>query len=243
MFRTDLVYSQDRGELQFTAGSSATWNRAARLFQLPAQVEYGLTDSWQLQVEWDGWQRQAQTALASSNGSGDLSLGTKYAFMNVRRSQFHAALAIDFTLPVGNVDRGLGEGLFTVQPSLILARDLPGFHHIQIFTQSGVAFVHRVKHHSNLLDDEPAAHRLILSGGFFVPLHHAVITSELSWQTDRWNHSGVNNELYLTPGLVWKLTGRWECGVGVSVGLTSMSDPVRLQIKFTREIQTRRNED
>jgi hypothetical protein len=243
VFRTDLVYSQDKGEFQFTTGSSFAWNHGARFFQTPTQAEYGLTDSWQLQVEWDGWQRKSQSGLPSTNGSGDLAVGTKYAFMNIRGSQFHAAVAIDLLIPLGNVDQDLGEGLLIIQPSFILARDFPGFHRAQIFTQSGVAFVHRVKHHADPLDDQPAAHRLILNAGAIFPLHHFILTSELSWQTDRWNHSGVNNELYLTPGAVWKLPARWECAAGISAGLTPQSDPIALLLKFTKEFQLRKNSD
>jgi hypothetical protein len=243
VFRTDLIYSQDRGEIQFTTGPNIMWSHGLRLVQSPTQAEYGLTDSWQLQFDWDGWQRLTQTGQPSVNGTGDLTVGTKYSFMNVRGSKFHAAIALDFTLPFGSVDRGLGDGLLAIQPSLMLARDIPNYHHVQIFTQSGVAFVHRMKHHLDSLDDEPAAHRFFLSGGFFLPLRHVVITSELSWQTDRWNHSGRDNQIYATSGLVWKFPGRWECGVGVSLGITPTSDPVGLQVKFTKEFQTRRSED
>ncbi len=60
VFRTDLVYSQDRGEIQFTTGPGMVWNHGRRLLQFPTQAEYGLTDSWQLQFDWDGWQRQTK---------------------------------------------------------------------------------------------------------------------------------------------------------------------------------------
>jgi hypothetical protein len=76
------------------------------------------------------------------------------------------------------------------------------------------------------------------NGGLFVPLRHAVIVTEVSWQTNTWNHNGQINEVDLTPGIVWKLPWRWECGAGASFGLTPTSDRIGLQIKFTREFHS-----
>src|SRR5437763_420320 len=76
VFRTELVYTQDRGELQLTTGFSPTWSQST-LLQWPLQIEYGLTNAWQVQIESDGWQRRMQLGQPVVSGLGDLSLGTK----------------------------------------------------------------------------------------------------------------------------------------------------------------------
>jgi hypothetical protein len=238
VFQTDLVYTQDPGEFQLTAGFGVKRNHGI-LLQWPLQAEYGLTDSWQVQFESDGWRHKTQPGQPTEIGVGDLSLGTKYSFMNIHGSPFHAALSLNIGVPSGSVNQELGEGFLSYEPSVILARDFRGHGNLQVFTQVGISFVQRTQHHRDRADDVPSAHRFQWSGGLFRPFRHVVVTSELSWQTNRWNHGGRDNELYLTSGTVWKLPGRWELGVGVSAGLTPLSDAVGLQVKFAREFQSR----
>lgn len=237
VFRTDLVYTQDRGEIQLTTGMRARWNQGL-LEQWPVQAEYGMTDRLQLQIEWEGWQDLKPLEQPSANGPGDVGVGAKYSFMNIQGSPYHAALSFETVLPSGNTNKDLGDGFLSYTPSLLVARDLSKHRRMQLFTQIGVAFVQRVRHHENRADDAPAAHELEWSGGLFVPLRHAVIVTEVSWQTNTWNHSGQINQVDLTPGIVWKLPWRWECGVGASFGLTPASDRVGLQIKFTKEFRS-----
>jgi hypothetical protein len=238
VFKTDLVYTQDRGEIQLTTGLHTRWNRGP-LLQWLGQTEYGITDRWQLQGEWAGWQEARPWGQPAVSGSGDVSVGTKYSFMNIRGSPFHAAVLFDAVLPSGSLNKDLGEGFLSYTPSLLFARDLPQHHRLQLFTQIGVSFVQRVKRHEDPAQDAPTAHELEWSSGFFVPLRRVVIVSEVSWQTNRWNHNGQINELYLTAGTVWKFPGRWECGAGASFGLTPTSDLIGLQIRFTREFHSR----
>jgi hypothetical protein len=237
-FQTELVYPQERGELQLTTGLTSAWNDSSRL-HWPLQVEYGLTDSWQVQFESDGWQRRAQSEQPTVSGWADVSFGTKYSFMNIRGSHLHAALAFSLGIPFGSIKSGLGDGFLHYEPSVMLARDFPLLRNLQLFSQVGVSLVQRVRGRLDSTENEPAAHQLQWSGGFFKPFRHLVVTSELSWETNRWSHHGQDNELYVTPGTTWKLRGGWEFGVAVSAGLTSESDSVILQMKLTREFQSR----
>lgn len=174
-----------------------------------------------------------------NSGITDLHVGTKYSFLKIHNSNFHAALSFELGLPTGRVDGNLSDGFLEYEPSVILARDFPRLRNLQVFAQTGVGFVQRQKHHADPSDDEPAAHEWNWTGGFFLPLPHVVATTEFAWHTNRWNHGGGQNEVYLTPGAVWKLPGHWECGVGVSFGLTSDAHKVGVALKLTREFQTR----
>ncbi|MET0625252.1 MAG: hypothetical protein ABW250_20105 [Pyrinomonadaceae bacterium] len=236
VFQTEMVYPQERGEVQVTFSPTFARGGDRRLFQSPLTIEYGLTDKWQVEVEWQAatFRRQADDG-ETARGSGDLRLGTKYSLMNVRGSDFHTAVGLEVGLPVGNVEKGLGEGFIEYEPYLVLARDLPRLNRAQVFAQVGVGLLQRVKRPRAEDEDEPAAHEFNLNAGVFVPVRRLVVTGEISWQTNRWNHGGDESHLYVTPGVVWHPFGAWEVGVGVPVGLTGGADKFRNVLKLTYE--------
>ncbi len=242
VFRTDLVYTQDRGEIQITSGINSVWSHGDRVFAMPVQTEYGLTDTWQLQLEWDGWQHIKPFGDPASAGAGDVSVGVKRSLMNLRRTNSHLALTFDLGLPTGDLAHELGEGLYSAAPSIILAHDFfPHARQLQVFTQTGVELMLGTKWPSAA---GPAPNRFNWSGGaFFVAKRSLILSSELTWQNDRWNHAGRQNTLYATPGTVWKLPLRLELGLGASVGLTPGSERFGVRAQLTREFQPRRAAD
>jgi len=50
-------------------------------------------------------------------------------------------------------------------------------------------------------EPEPAAHEPFWSSGFLLPLKPLVVSGEITWLNNRWNHDGEENQLYVTPGL------------------------------------------
>jgi len=172
VFRTELVYTQDRGEFQTTAGFSAQSNQGTLLLW-PLQAEYGLTNSRQVQFESGGWQHRIQLGEPTVAGVGDLSLGTKYSFMNIYGPPFHGAVSLNIGVPSGSVNHGLGEGLLSYEPNVHLARDFIEHRNLQVFTQIGISFVQRIQHHRNPADDAPSAH-------------------EFQWSADSSCHSGMS---------------------------------------------------
>jgi len=193
LFLTELVYTQDRGEIQLATGMRTQWNHDL-LQQWPVQAEYGITDRLQLQVEWAGWERLRPMGLPAATGPGDVSVGAKYSFMNIRGSAFRGALSFEAGLPLGSEKKGLGEGVMSYTPSFLFARDLSQRHRLQLFTQIGVSFVQRVSRDKVLADNTPAAHELEWNSGVFVPLRHVVVVAEVAWQTNKWNQNGQKEE-------------------------------------------------
>lgn len=219
LFQTDVVYPQEAGEWQFTLAPIFRRERAADVSEISASVEYGLTDAWQVGVGWSALvQRDAKNGR-TTRGIGDLELGTKYSFLNIGGSSFHAAPRFSVRLPSGNIDKELTEGFVEYDPSLILAKDFPELHNAQLFAQIGLGLVQRVKEPAHVRDRQPAAHQFIWSAGFFVPFERWVPTLEFSANNNRWNHGGEDNQMYLTPGCVWKLFRSAEIGAGVPIGL------------------------
>lgn len=245
VMETELVYPQERGELQFTTGFRSQWNRGERLFAWPVTFEYGLTDHCQVQMEWGGATLSRIPNQGMVRGAADLNLGAKYSFMQVAGSPFHLALQMEVGLPTGTLKNEIGEGLVEMEPSIMIARDFPKLRYAQAFAQAGLGLVHRVRRafpdlHGD--DDEVDAHKVRFSGGIMAPIRSIVVTSEVAWESNRWS-GGKENQVYFTPGAVFRLPAGWEAGVGVAVGVTPATPRVGLRIQLTREFSRRGETD
>ncbi|MCH7500178.1 MAG: hypothetical protein IH886_09240 [Nitrospinae bacterium] len=224
MFQAETVYPQAEGEVQLLLGPTFSDGEDRNLFQVPFSIEYGITDVWQLEVTWNTFVNRNPETDATTRGIGDLEIATKYSFMNIAGSDFHAAVGLEIGFPAGDIDRELTEGFIEYELFLILAKDFPEWNHSQLFTQIGFGLVDRVKSPDDPSDEEPSAHELNWTVGFFVPVGPLRFTTEFSWMTNEWNHGGEESNTFLTPGVVWDLPGTWEWGVGVPIGLNDESD-------------------
>jgi hypothetical protein len=246
LFQTELVYPQEKGEVQVTfAPRSQRVGKSHRLI-LPLKIEYGITDAWQAELGWETLKHLNPDEGASTVGPGDLQIGTKYSFMNIANTNFHIAVGFDTLFPVGNLNHDLTEGFIEYEPFFILAKDFPELHNLQFFTQVGIGLVQRVKQADNPGEKEPAAHECTLNVGFFLPFHLPVgkfiFTSEFNWRTNRWNNDGQEDQKYYTPGLVWHLPSGWEIGIGAAIGLNSDADDYRIISTLTFEFDTQKRQ-
>lgn len=224
LFKTDVVYPQAQGELEVEVASVYQNHAGGDIWTIPLSLEYGLNNRWQVEAEWDSLVQRFPAHQSAVRGVGDLELGTQYSFMDVGGSSFHIAPRFSVELPVGDVNQDLSEGFLEYQPSVILARDFPELHHTQFFTEMGASIVQRVNSPRDTHDAEPAANELNWGSGFFVLFPHAAATLEFNWSNNTWNHHGTENEMYLTPGYLWRVTRKVELGLGLPVGLNNASD-------------------
>jgi hypothetical protein len=242
VFRTRLVYPQERGELQLTFTSRFGRRDGHSMFQTPS-LEYGITDRWQMEVEWDGHRHRVETGEVATRGVGDMSIGTQYSFMNMAGSKFHSAAGVEVVLPLANIEKELTEGFVEYEPYFIVARDFPKLNRMQLFSQIGLGLVQRVRHRADLDEDEPAAHEFNLSAGMFVPFRKAVFTGEYEFSTNRWNNRGQEREMSVTPGVVFKLPRNWEIGLGAPIGLTHDADKLGIVFKLIYEFNIFRRDE
>jgi hypothetical protein len=226
-FQTELVYPQERGDVQLTFAPQFAKENKRDLLRYSLSIEYGLTDAWQVGLDWDSLVL-SDAPGTKTNGIGDLELETQYSFMNIADFDVHAALKFGIGFPTGSAKRGLSEGFIEYEPSVLLAKDFPSLSYFQLFTQMGVRFVDRVKDPAEEEEREPSAHEFFWSSGVFLPTGWGVLISELTWATNKWNTKGEKEELFYTPGVVLPFAGGWEVGVGVPIGLTKPSDDVRM---------------
>lgn len=228
VFQTELVYPQEKGEFQLTFAPRFSRKDDERKTDLPVRLEYGLTNRWQVEVEWKTFtRRRSENSVEAERSTGDVSISTKYSFLNIKKSNFHSSLQFEVGFPTGNVDNGLSEGFIEYSPSASFAKDFPRLSRLQIFSQVGVSLKQRVKKPRFSDELESDAHEFFLNGGFFLPVKKARFVGEINWNTDQWNRRGGNSEVYVTPGFVYKLPGRWEIGIGVPIGVTRDADKFR----------------
>lgn len=244
LFQTDLVYPQEKGEVQLTLAPRFHRAGKSRSLMFPLRIEYGITDAWQVGLGGEIFKHRNPDEGSTTSGIGDLEIGTKYSFMNIADSNFHAAVGFDILFPTGDINRRLTEGFIEYEPSLILAKDFPKLRNLQLFTQAGMGFVQRVKRPADPEDKEPAAHEFTLNAGFFLPFNlpsgKFIFTSEFNWMTNRWNNDGRQDQKYYTPGLVWNLPGGWEAGIGTAIGLNRGADDYRIIGTLTFEFDTQK---
>jgi hypothetical protein len=227
LFQTEVVYPQEKGAFQFA--STSNFSKVNKKFSNDLTVECGLTHAWQIDLQWESlaWKKTKDGSI--SHGSGDLRLGTKYSFMNMRGSNFHSAVGFELGLPAASAKKGITEGKIEYEPYVIVAKDFPQLSRLQLFSQLGLTFAHP-RTRSTASDDNDDGKTIEWNSGLFVPYRQTRFTTEINW-----SKGTKENNLYLTPGIIWKLPRDMEFGVGVPLGLSRDADSFRMIVKLVYE--------
>lgn len=237
VFQTELVYPQEKGEVQLTLNPEIGNTEDLNYINFPVLAEYGITDNWQLGFSWSSFQNNFDGNNTSVSGIGDIEFDTQYSFMNVGKTNFHAALGFELEIPLSSEEKGISEGRYEYMPYSLFAIDLPSLNNIQIFTQAGFSFST-----NKAENDEEEGNKLFLSGGLFVPLKNVIFDLELTSIGNPWEN-GNENQLYLTPGIILNLPGGWETGFGTSIGLNKESDKYLVLAMVTFEFNLMEEND
>src|SRR5450432_1843611 len=83
LFKTDLVYPQEKGELQVELASIYQNHAGGDTWTIPLSMEYGLSDRWQVEAEWNSLVQRHPRNQPVVRGVGDLEIGTQYSFLNI----------------------------------------------------------------------------------------------------------------------------------------------------------------
>jgi hypothetical protein len=235
LFKTEVVYPQEKGELEAEVTSVYQRRSGGDIWSVPISLEYGLTDQWQVEAEWNSFMQHHLKHGSFDRGIGDVEIGSQYSFMNVGDSLFHVAPRFSVGIPVGDVNKDFSEGFIEYEPAVVFARDIPELHYTQVFTEIGLGLVQRAKHSGDADDAEPAAHEFNLGAGFFTLFPHGAFTFEFNWTNNQWNNHGTENQLYVTPGILVRATKNIEIGLGIPVGLNQQSDRFDIAAHITCE--------
>ncbi len=224
MFQSNLVYPQEEDEIQFTLFPSFSKNGNGKKARTLFEVEYGVTDAFQIIFEWDGLLYQNPESGPALSGPGNIEVGAQYSWMGLGDGNTHFSFGSLIELPAGPVDRGLTEGFLEVQPFAVLARDFPNLNQSQIFVELGYNWTDQIRNVPE--GSEPATESIIWNVGAFFPFGPWRATLEINGRNNKWD-GGDENEIFVTPGVIYKLSREWEIGIATPIGTTQSSDDYR----------------
>jgi hypothetical protein len=196
---------------------------------LTQKAEWGFSDRLQISTFAHLLERSNESGR-SRTGAGDLEVGGRYTWPNVRSPFTHIAVAFDAGFPIGDPRLGLGEGAYTVSPSLLFSHEFRRGKY-QFFSTNGAEFVTARRH---VAGDVPH-HSFFSNSGLAMHLGHGWAVGELAINTNEWS-GGEESQVTFSPSYVWRLARRTELLVGIPVGLTSSTDRVGAVVKFTFEL-------
>ena len=224
-FFTETVHPQEKGEFQFTTRALATKDDdEGDTEAISIGIEYGITDSLQVEAEWVAWNRVegVEDDEDDHDGSGDMEVGVKYAFEENQENGVRVAIGFDVTIPLGDVDKDLGEGFWVYEPYVVVSKDFGEDTNLTFNLSYG--FLDRDEYPDERDEAEPEADEIEVGLGLvhaFAPAWRG--TLELNLESNEQTSKGEETVSYLTPGFVYKGYEDVEVGLGVPVGLTDDS--------------------
>ena len=227
----DSIVPQDRHEKMLTTGVWYFRRGVQHNGSLTQKVEWGISD--QLQVATFVQLVNSSNVFGSTkSGIGDVEIGARYTWVKVGSEFTHVAIALDAVLPTGNPRRALGEGAYSVSPSVLFSRELRQGKY-QLFSTTGIEVI--AKHRRLDPSQDVPRNSIVSNSGMSVHAGHGWLIGEISVSSNRWN-GGNDTRLVLTPAYIWRLAKRAELLVGVPIGITSSTDRVGTIVKFTFEL-------
>ena len=225
VFQSNLVFPQDEDEIQLTFFPSYRQRGNSEKITTLMEIEYGITDAFQVIVEWDGLLYENPEKGSTLSGPGSLELGAQYSWMALGDGNTHFSFGALVELPTGSVGDGLTSGFLELKPFAILARDFPQWNQSQIFMEFGFNWVDRIRTPPENPKQEIDSLYWNIGGFFPVGPWRGVL--EINGSNNQWDN-GDENEIFLTPGVIYKLSKEWEIGVATPVGVTNAADNYRL---------------
>jgi hypothetical protein len=227
----DSIVPQDRHEMMLTTGGWYFRHGDLHNAQLTQKIEWGISNSFQISSFLQPL-RSSNITGSTLTGMGDVEVGARYTWASVGSHFTHIAVALDLGMPTGNSSKGLGEGVYSISPSVLLSHEFRGGE-FQLFTTTGMEFVAAHRGSTEMLD--VPHHSAFSNGGFSVRAGHGWVIGEMSITSNRWS-GGNETQISVTPSYVWRLARRTELLFGIPVGLTTSTDHAGGVIKFTFEL-------
>jgi hypothetical protein len=203
LLQAETVFPQERGEIQITVAPRVTHWGAARLTSSTLQLELGLTDVWQVEVEAEAYSLR-RPGLSAGSGLGELAIGARRSWLAIGGSSLHIAAGADLAFAPESFDDTERE--MSIEPGFAIARDFD--NGLELFGSLGAELPWRA-----IGDVDVTTH-----AGFLFPIGALRLTSELGWRSG--DKPGDDRRvLALTSGIVAVLAPAFELAIGVPMRL------------------------
>ncbi len=206
----DSIVPQDRHEMMLTTGGWYFSHGVLHSSLLTQKLEWGISD--QLQVStFVNLVNSSNLTGSMMTGMGDIEIGARYTWPAVGSPFTHLAVAIDASVPTGDPGRKLGEGTYSVSPSVLLSRELRQGEY-QLFSTTGIEFIAGHRRLETVL--EASRNSIFSNNGISIHAGHGWVIGEISVSSDRWN-GGSETRVSLTPSYVLRIakesrTSNWH---------------------------------
>lgn len=213
-FQTEAVFNQNQGEWQLKLGADFGKDDEAKTTAISAGLEYGITDSLQVEIEHTPHVRikPADDNEESVDGRGNTSMGVKKNWMQIGGSANSVAIGYEHTFANGAAEIVGDDAKDSDEVYLIAARDLDATGNTQATLQVGTE---RSAGNSETFANLAAFHA--------VGKH--VLVGEYNWSEE---------ESWVTPGVFWKPRKGLDVGLGVGFGVND-TDGHRIMTRLNYE--------
>ena len=233
LFLTEVVYPQEMGEVQFTLWPTYFSGEELSFFDLALTIEYGITNHLQLETTWLGYTQSfsKEEELQGKAGIGDLEVGVKYTFEEIRAWELQIAVGLEGYLPVGT--KVLSINAYYVEPFIVFSKYFGHFLDIQLNVGYGFKVSERNVNYDEFESEqeEPVDELEVNAGVIYAVSNSWRTTLEINFE------KGDDTILFILPGIVWQGSGLLEVGLGVPVGLTPESPSWAVMSMITYEFE------
>ena len=212
-FQTESVFNQARGEWQIKLGADFGKDDTAKTTELSTGLEYGITDSLQVELEHTPYVRiKPEDGSATVDGQGNTSVGLKKNWMHIGGSP--NSVAVGYEHEFANGDEAIAGDDAAESDALYLtaARDLSKTGNTQATLQVG----------SERSDGDNTSFANLAA---FHALGNHVLVGEYNWSEE---------ESWITPGVFWKPRKGLDLGLGVGIGVND-TDGHRVMTRLNYE--------
>lgn len=231
-----------QGKMDQTAGfqfgingvSPSGSDQDAKFVAFPYSLTYGLLEKVEIGAGW-GLQWLDRKNQESRFGISDLVVAGRYRFFEANRAERTPGLDVEagFSFPTASFDKGLGTGGLGILFGwgLVLPLDPLRAHF-------GMGF----KYNTENSDDLQVGSVFSYNGGVTYPLkefkEQVFLTGELKgFNHGRNKRSGTKegaaaDELYLSPGVLWKFHKQFQFAGSLLIGLTNDSSDIGMNLEL-----------
>ena len=236
-FTTQYFFHQKLREVEYEEdGTRVDTLKIKNELQWVGELEYGLTDWLQVQVEIP-YMHVEKKAIEETEGGdsatnylnrtsiSDLKVGFQIGlFKEDQEKWWSSTLAIESnaTLPTGNWKNDMGNGRYSFDTGILLSKSIDKF---TVHANVSGGYVDSTREQGST----GKTHQRSIEAGLSVvyqPTEKIDLICELTKDTQRQNKptgfkgSSRETEIYITPGVGYKLKNNTEIGLGVPIGLT-----------------------